>query len=287
MPLHAASASSPGFTVPAALKFTIRWTECLHGEGSLRQTLIDLSDIALAEVVHLHRDTSTTGAQRTIATVDRSASHGARPLTRAHGMALAGPTLSRAKPGTLWSMRELDRDAVRALDARVLAWMEERAFHEALLIPLSSSGETTDVLECFLSAPLDRARRQALETLAEATAEAWGRRPKGRIACMLRAAPAIHERLAPARANAHPLSETNPLGLTPAELRLCGLIQRGVDLAEASRMLGITESTLRSHLRSTFAKFGVAGQVGLVRLLLEPQAERTSLRVSGAVTGRH
>jgi DNA-binding CsgD family transcriptional regulator len=287
MPLHAASASSPGFNVAVVLKFTIRWTECLHGEGSLRRALIDLSDLALAEVVHLHRDTSTTGAQRTIATVDRSASQGARPLTRAHGMALAGPTLSRAKPGTLWSMRELDRDAAGALDARVLAWMEARGLREALLIPLSSSGETTDVLECFLSAPLDRPRRQALEMLAEATAEAWGRRPKGRIARILRAAPAINERLPPGRANVHPLSESNPLGLTPAELRLCCLIQRGVDLAEASRMLGITDSTLRSHLRSTFAKFGVAGQVGLVRLLLEPQAERTSLRVSGAVTGHH
>jgi DNA-binding CsgD family transcriptional regulator len=278
MSMHTPSASLPGFAFPAVLKFAIRWTECLHGDGSLRETLIDLSDIALAEVVHLHRVNTATGAQRTIATVDRGAAQAARPLPRAHGMALAGPTLSRAKPGTLWSMQEMDRDAVAALDSRVLGWMEGRGLHEALLIPLSSSGEMTDVLECFLPAPLDRPRRQALETLAAAAAEAWGRRPEGRIARILRAAPSINERLAPACPNAHPLSESNPLGLTAAELRLCGLIQRGVPLAEAGQMLGITESTLRSHLRSIFAKFGVAGQLGLVRRLLEPQAERASLR---------
>lgn len=282
MPLHAASSSSESFTVPAVVKFAMRWTECLHGDGSLRETLIDLSDLALAEVVHLHRVNTATGAQRTISTVDRGAAQGARPLTWAHGMALASPTLSRAKPGTLWSMQELDRDAASALDARVLGWMEGRGLHEALLIPLSSWGETTDVLECFLSAPLDRPRRQALESLAAAAAEAWGRRPKGRIARILRSAPSIDERLIPARANAHPLSESNPLRLTAAELRLCDLIKRGVHLAEAGRILGISDSTVRSHLRNIFAKSGVAGQLGLVRLLLEPQANHASLRVEAS-----
>ena len=266
-----------GFTARASLHFMIRWTECLHGNGSLRETLINFSDLVLAEVVHLHRVNSVTGGQRTIATVDRHAPQGARPLIRAHGMALAGQTLSRAKPGTVWSMQELDRDATSRLEPSVTTWMERRGLREAMLIPLSSASDATDVLEFYMSAPLDGPRRLALETLSLAVAEAWGRRPEGRIARILRAAPAINANLALDRPNLHPLSQSNPLGLTAAESRICSLIQRGADLTEASKELSITDSTLRSHLRSIFAKTGVAGQVGLVRLLLEPQTARTAL----------
>ena len=272
-------ASTPsGFTTSASLRFMILWTECLHGNGSLRETLLNFSDLAQAEVVHLYRVNTVTGAQRSISTIDRSAPHGARPLTMAHGLALAGQTLSRAKPGTLWSMQELDRDAAGRLEPRVMAWMKERGLRDAMLVPLSSAGDETDLLEFYMSAPLDGSRRLGLETLSLAVAEAWGRRPEGRIARILRAAPAINAHLASGRPIQHPLSQSNPLGLTAAELRLCSMIQRGVDLTEASKGLSITDSTLRSHLRSIFAKAGVAGQVGLVRLLLEPQTARPSLR---------
>lgn len=256
----------------------IRWTECLHGNGSLRETLINFSDLALAEVVHLHRMNTITGGQRSIATVDLLASQGARPLTRTLGMALAGQTLSRAKPGTLWSLQELDHDTASRLDPRVIDWMEERGLRDAMMIPLSTVGDSTDVLEFYLSAPLDRPRRLALETLTLAAAEAWGRRPGGRIARILRAAPAINERLGSGQQTVHPLSESNPLGLTAAELRLCSMMRSGVNLHEASKTLGIADSTLRSHLRSIFAKAGVAGQVGLVRMLMEPDAARAPMR---------
>lgn len=273
-----AETSFPGLPFPAVLQFMIRWTECLHGDGSLRDTLTAFCHLSLSEVAHLHRVNPASGAQRSIATVDLRASHGARPLARAHGMALAGPTLSRAKPGTLWAMQDLDRDAASHLDARVLGWMEDRSLREAMLIPLSHSGDQVDVLEFYLSAPLDRSRRLGMETLAAAAAEAWGRRPEGRIARILRAAPAIDAHLGSTRAGAHPLSESNPLGLTAAEFRICGMIQRGAGLDEASKSLGIADSTLRTHLRSIFAKAGVAGQVGLVRLLLDtrtaPDARR-------------
>lgn len=270
--------AAPGFAPPALLRFMIRWTECLHGNGSLRETLINFSDLALADVVHLHRVNTATGGQRSIATVDLFASQGARPLTRAHGLALAGQTLSRAKPGTLWSLQDLDQDAANRLDSRVVHWMEERGLREAMIIPLSSVGDSTDVLEFYLSTPLEQPRRTALETLSIAAAEAWGRRPEGRIARILRAAPAINQHLASGRQSIHPLSESNPLGLTPAEWRLCSMMHRGIDLNEASKTLSIADSTLRSHLRSIFAKAGVAGQVGLVRLLLEPEPVRASMR---------
>lgn len=278
VPFDRPDVTGPGTAIPAFLRFMIRWTECLHGNGSLREALMLFCDLSLAEVVHLHRVNMVTGGQRSIATFDRQASQGARPLIRAHGLALVGQTLSRAKPGTLWSMQELDFDAASDLEPRVLAWMKERGLRDAMLIPLSTAADTTDVLEFYLSVPLDLPRRRGLETLTAAAAEAWGRRPEGRIARILRAAPAINEHLSMGRPTVHPLSASNPLGLTAAELRICVMMQRGTDLTDASVALGIAGSTLRSHLRSIFAKAGVAGQVGLVRVLLDPEAARSSMR---------
>lgn len=260
-----------GLAAPAVLNFMVRWTECLHGDGSIRDTLMAFSDLAGAEVLHLHRVTAGTGAQRSISTLDRRASQGARALTRAHGLSLVGQSASRAKAGTLWSMTELDRDDAAQLDAGVLDWMADRALRDAHVVVLSATGDQTDVLEFFQAFPLDRARRAGLEILACVMAEAWGRRPEGRIARILRAAPALTARLDQGNSNAHPLSASNPLSLTPAELRVCSMIQAGTHLTEVSKVLGIAESTLRTHLRSIFSKAGVSGQVGLVRLLLTPE----------------
>jgi DNA-binding CsgD family transcriptional regulator len=262
---------------PAVLRFLIRWTECLHGDGALRETLAEFGSLALADVVHLSRINTETGAQRAIATVDVGAGQAKRPLTRPHGLALVGRTLSRAKPGTVWSMSELDAGAAGGLERRTLDWMQERGFREAMLIPLSAAGERADVLEFYLATPLDRTRRAAIEALATAAAFAWGRQPEGRIARILRATPDIDARIV-ARRSAHPLSDSNPLGLTAAEFRICSLMQRETDLLTISKRLDIADSTLRTHLRSIFAKAGVAGQVGLVRLLLEPETARMPMR---------
>lgn len=266
-----------GLPISAALRFLIRWTECLHGDGALRETLADFASFAQAEVVHLHRISTDTGAQRAIATFDAGAAAGKRPLTRPLGLGLVGSTLGRAKPGTLWSMTEMDPAAVERLERGNLGWMRERGFREAMVIPLSPTTEWSDVLEFYLSAPLDRKLRAEVETVAVAAALAWGRRPKGRIARILRAAPAIDTRLA-TRGAAHPLSDSNPLGLTAAEFRICILMLTETDLLTIGKRLGIAESTLRTHLRSIFAKAGVAGQVGLVRLLLDQDGGRAALR---------
>ncbi len=277
MPFDRPDTSLPGFMLAASLNFMARRTECLHGDGSLRETLSEFCDLSQAMVVHLYRVNAITGAQCAIATRDRQAAEGARPFVRAHGTALAGQTASRAKPGTLWTMQELDRNVASRLDARVLGWMDARGFRDAAIIPLSLAGDETDVLEFHLTAPLDPHRRIGIETLGVAMADAWGRRPKGRIARILRAAPAIQDRLSQGRPSTDPLSESNPFGLTAAELRICGMIRQGVPIPEAGRELGIADSTLRTHLRSIFAKAGVAGQVGLVRMLLQPQTARPSM----------
>ena len=56
--------------------------------------------------------------------------------------------------------------------------------------------------------------------------------------------------------------------LTPAEAELGVLLAQGLDLDEASQVLGVAKNTARAQLRAIFAKTGVTRQSALVRLLL-------------------
>ncbi|MDZ7828191.1 MAG: helix-turn-helix transcriptional regulator [Halofilum sp. (in: g-proteobacteria)] len=56
-------------------------------------------------------------------------------------------------------------------------------------------------------------------------------------------------------------------GLTDAEARLAVAIGRGRELPELADCWQVSVETLRSHLKSVFAKIGVNRQIDLVRLL--------------------
>jgi DNA-binding CsgD family transcriptional regulator len=70
---------------------------------------------------------------------------------------------------------------------------------------------------------------------------------------------------APSRATAAAIQTT--FGLTPAEARVAVLIGSGLGGPEAAAILGISSSTVKTHLKRCFEKTGVHSQVGLARIL--------------------
>jgi DNA-binding CsgD family transcriptional regulator len=249
--------------------FQMKWTESLHGSGSLRDALTELSEIFGAPVVHLHRTCTRSGRQRTIASVDRDAREGARPLTRGVGPALLASVGTRARHGTLWTRGEVEDTPGSVIDERTTRWMSDRRFREVAIIPLSWSETEIDILELYLPARLSAHVRAHLECVAAAVAAAWARREKGMITRRLSAAPAISGTAARTNHDAVSLlSPSNPSRLTAAEMRICGMVESGATTSDISRTLRISESTLRTHLRSIYAKTGVGGQVELVHALL-------------------
>lgn len=248
-------------------RFVMHWTEALHGSGCLRTALEAFSRLAEARVVHVYRLCLESGRRRTIATLDHDAAQAWRPLVRPLGLALVPDDPRQMRPGTLWALSELEPSSLDALEPRARLWMADRGFRDAALILLGRGDSTLDLLEFYAVAGIGARRRGDCAFLAGLSAEAWERRPKGRISALLRAVNPIEER-AGAGAVKDPLAAENPWGLTAAELRICALIRDGIDPSDLVAHTGSSVSTVRSHLRNIYSKAQVTGQVGLVRVLL-------------------
>lgn len=67
------------------------------------------------------------------------------------------------------------------------------------------------------------------------------------------------------------LSFGNPARLSRAEFRLCTLLAAGLSTKQVREELGISQSTLRSHLRQIHAKTGTATLADLLYRLLAPE----------------
>jgi len=87
-------------------------------------------------------------------------------------------------------------------------------------------------------------------------AESGGRRPVAMIT--IRGDSAAHDPAACAFAH--------QFELTPAQSRVCALVFAGQSLSTVARSLGVSDNTVRSHLKQIFQKTGAHGQMELVHL---------------------
>ena len=245
----------------------IRWTECMHGVSALRETLGLIAQITGAEIVHLHRDCLETGQQRTVASFDKFAGTEKRPLVHALGAALIDTDPRAIIPGTLWSLRELEPVQQDKLAPRILNWMNDRGLRDVIVIPLGIDGCILDVLELYTHQSRF-AHSSQIDLLARVTSNVWMRRKPGHIEGLLKKSPVIRGHSGTADGTLDPMSSANPWGLTAAEMRICALVRDGLSPTEIPEHTSLALSTVRSHLRSVYAKVQVTGHVELVRRLL-------------------
>lgn len=64
------------------------------------------------------------------------------------------------------------------------------------------------------------------------------------------------------------LGTSNPARLSRAEFRVCLLLSRGLSVTGVAEELTVSEATVRSHLRSIYAKTDTSGLAELVFALL-------------------
>jgi DNA-binding CsgD family transcriptional regulator len=96
--------------------------------------------------------------------------------------------------------------------------------------------------------------RAALETFEDLRARPWA----DRAAQELRAS----------GETARKRDETAPVDLTPTELQVAQLVQRGMSNREVAGQLFVSPRTVDFHLRNVFAKTGVTSRLELAQLTL-------------------
>lgn len=251
----------------------IVWTECLHGNLPIREALSAVSQTTGAVAAILYRCCITTRRPRIITTFHGDAATGVQPILHPVGPDLIAVGLHRARPGTVWRLEDAGADLAGRIETLSQRNAAGRRIADVVAIPLGQTDGIVDVLELYLEGPATPGLVVSLGELARSLSFAWSRRPQGRIARLLASSPAIDKRLRGSHGDA-PVSIGNPWRLTPTEMRICNLIREGQDPARLVTLIGVTESTIRTHLRSIYAKAGVSGQVGLLRLLLSDAPAR-------------
>lgn len=253
-------------TEPAALSGTeiaVLWTESLHAEGTPPLPMDALSRSVGAVSVFLVR---VHGDGDRLRVLSRHARPGRGSSSRALGTDLVPVASHRARVGSTWWLAELDPGA---LDDRRCRMLDECGILDAACIVLGHGQGFVDLLECHFPARPDMADRAHLAEIGQALSFAWRRMPEQRLARRFALTPERVFPMARSVAAESPLSTGNPWRLTASELRICALMRDGFSAADIVAATGSAESTVRSHLRSIYAKAGVTGQLALIRRLME------------------
>ncbi len=112
-----------------------------------------------------------------------------------------------------------------------------------------------------------------MNTILPSVARIWARRQVGLVTAQV----AEKKRKAEVRASldgaAPILGIENPAGLSRAEFRVTMLLSRGLSVKGVASELGLSEATVRSHLRNIYAKTGTGSLAQLVFRLLDRAAD--------------
>ncbi|WP_176440161.1 helix-turn-helix transcriptional regulator [Boseongicola aestuarii] len=198
-------------------------------------------------------------------------------MKRAYARDVLGLYHNNARKGTSWLLSELQDDRNFKKTSDLSSWRLSRGIIDIVVVVLDATGVQHDFLELHFVKPLNREAKELLDSLFPTLVRAWARRKSGLVTQAQ-----IDDRIIVARANAEArrikpdeaiLGISNPARLSRAEFRVCLLMSRGLSIKGVTDELGLSESTIRSHLRSIYSKTAVTGVAELVYRLVSNTAD--------------
>ena len=250
----------------------------------LNAALGALAQAVSAEVAVVSRESRADGKSRVVAEVDvKGTDRTVDQLRRAFSQDVLGNYLEKMRSGSSWFLSDHEDEAGYEITGALSAWRMSRGIVDIVVVGLQSSGLQRDFLEFHFTHELSRADKHAMESLLPVLVRAWAGRKAGLVTQAR-----IDERFVRARATAKAnkikpdaalLGTSNPAKLSRAEFRVCLLLSRGLSTKGLTDELGLSEATVRSHLRSIYSKTETSGLPELVYRLLsivEPMNGRTA-----------
>lgn len=244
------------------------WCGGLHGAMSLDEALKSLAAGLEADAAalsrHHHRNEDKP---RTVALYD--ALHGEGAIRRAYCQVALDYLFTFARVGAAWFLSDLLDDPGWRSSAGLTAWRTHRGIAEIVVVPLAQSAQQSDFIEFHFTRPLKASERAEIEALVPTILRSWAGRKPGLVtgAAMDERFQARARVLRPAW-DAPLLGMSNPAGLSRAEFRVCLLVSRGLSVRGISEELGLSDNTVRSHLRAIYAKTDTSSMAELLYRIL-------------------
>jgi DNA-binding CsgD family transcriptional regulator len=249
-----------------AFEVLAEWVASLHGNGEFGQALGRLARLVGAEAAIAARFVESQDRHRQIAVAERLGGHA--PL-RARGISHGLPELASLRPAAISVLSDVRREAGFVEREWVSEGLKARGICDAAVLVLGSRGGCIDYVEFLFRHAIRRRDQALLAEMAPTLASAWGGRLPGTVERLIARSRFREDRQKAGRQD-DILAPSNPAGLSRSEYRICALVREGLVAKAIAEELVLCESTVRSHLRSIYAKTGAAGHVDLLHRLTSP-----------------
>ncbi|MCV2865629.1 helix-turn-helix transcriptional regulator [Albidovulum sediminicola] len=246
------------------------WSEGLHGNTTLDEGFAGLVRGLGAEAGAIARTYPGRPFPQIVALHDARAQDAvSRPLRGSYATNLFGAYLQNARPATIWLASEHadESDAVAGVGLHV--WQVARHMREMAVLTLTADPSFRDHVELHFRERLDDQTLACLNAVLPAVARIWTGRQVGLVTAQVVENRKKDESQPDCPPSRPLLGISNPAGLSRAEFRVCVMLSRGLSVRGVAAEVGLTEATVRSHLRSIYAKTGTRSLAELVFRLLD------------------
>lgn len=263
------------------------WCGGLHGSMPLFDALEALAygfDSECAALTRHHRSEATA---RPVVICDRRRGEADIPkLGRALAVDVMGYFYDKARASTVWFLSDHVDDADWSKSSTLENWEATREIVEIVVMVLASGQQQSDYIEFHFDRPLQRSEKLEFQSLLPTIVRSWAGRKTGLVTQTR-----MDARVARARAeveadklkwNAPILGMSNPAKLSRAEFRVCLLLARGLSVKGVTEELGLTDATVRTHLRSIYSKTDTASLAELLYRILSAGPDTTEVVESPA-----
>lgn len=180
-------------------------------------------------------------------------------------------------PGKIFRLSECQEDSRFAGTDAQTEWQARPDIAQISLILLGREEGSFDFLEILFEKLPDFSVDIPTAIIAIALSDAWSHRSPGLVLGLI-AKFGIKNRLRPELFQSHILSPDNPYALSRAQQRVCQLLAAGQKPADIARLMTISITTVRSHLRNIYTKTNTSGQFEVIALINGPALDDSTGR---------
>lgn len=256
------------------------WCGGLHGSMPLNETLAALAVGCGATAAGLARHHRGEARPRTVALFDtKQFSDDVATLRRPLAQDALGYMYTKSKSATVWFMTDLLDDGDWVSTQTLMNWRLSRDIADVVVISLGGA-QNRDFVEFHFDEPLKHSEKLEFEALTPTIVRSWAGRKKGLVAgSLMGGRKALRHTSDLKKTWLEPiLGVANPAGLSRSEFRVCLMLSKGLTVRGVEAELGTSEATIRSHLRSIYAKTDVKGMAELLYLILTNDARHVQLQ---------